>query len=384
MRLTEKHIKHLKPFRKLDMEPENQYLFVFGRDAKLSLAELTMYFLGDAKARIRGVSPYGAVISFSKEIDPSKIIKELGGTTKIAKVIGETGEEIEQIISKKALETPDNRITFGISKYQGWGTSTLREQIKDAYRRYKIKAQQKQPRNKRHFTPREIRERLVEYIQFRRYVCITEAVTDSSEYEERDEKRPEFEGRKATSIRLSKIMINLSGAKEGDTLLDPFCGTGTILQEATLRGIKGIGVDLKISQAKKNMEWISKKNKIDVKLYEGRSQEVSKIIKEKIDVVVTEPYLGPYMKTNPTLNEGEKIVKNLRRMYEETLKSLHPLVKKRVCIIVPQIRTKDKILGIGFPKILKRANYSEEKMIRQPILIPGRVIDRLIFVISPE
>ena len=365
------------------MEPKKRYLFVFGRDGKLSLAELIMYFSEDSNVEIGMISPYGVIISFGKEIDSAKIIKELGGTTKIAKILGEQSEEIERIITKETIKTPDNKISFGISRYQGGNLSTLKEQIKDAYRQHKIKAQQKQPRNKRWFEPREIRNKLTEFVLFRGYVCLTEGVTDSSEYEERDEKRPEFEAKKSTSIRLSKIMINLAGAKKGDTLLDPFCGTGTILQEAALRGIKVVGVDKEINQAKKNLEWISKEHKVDAKLYEGKSQEVGKLLKDKVDVVVTEPYLGPFMKSRPTLNEGDKIIRNLRRMYEESLRSLHTVVKKRVCIIVPQIKTNQKILSIGLPKILRRTNFSEEKRIRQPIMIPGKVIDRLVFVVHP-
>lgn len=38
-------------------------------------------------------------------------------------------------------------------------------------------------------------------------------------------------------------MINISGIKEG-VLLDPFCGIGSILQEAVLMGFDIRGVDI--------------------------------------------------------------------------------------------------------------------------------------------
>ena len=38
-------------------------------------------------------------------------------------------------------------------------------------------------------------------------------------------------------------MINLIGLKKGETVCDPFCGTGTTLLEAESMGIHGIGLD---------------------------------------------------------------------------------------------------------------------------------------------
>lgn len=43
--------------------------------------------------------------------------------------------------------------------------------------------------------------------------------------------------------KLSRLMINLTGLKEGETVCDPFCGTGTTLLEAESMGIHSIGID---------------------------------------------------------------------------------------------------------------------------------------------
>ncbi len=56
-------------------------------------------------------------------------------------------------------------------------------------------------------------------------------------------------------------MINLSGAKPDDYLWDPFCGTGTVLQEAALIGVNAYGSDLSdkmISYTTENMNWVEK------------------------------------------------------------------------------------------------------------------------------
>ena len=75
--------------------------------------------------------------------------------------------------------------------------------------------------------------------------------------------------------KLAKIMINLAQAKENSLILDTFCGSGTILQEALIMGyLNLIGFDsspkaIKDSQA--NLEWLADKydlNITKVELYE--------------------------------------------------------------------------------------------------------------------
>ena len=40
---------------------------------------------------------------------------------------------------------------------------------------------------------------------------------------------------------LSRLLVNLAGVREGQTVFDPFCGTGSIAVEAALMGMKTIG-----------------------------------------------------------------------------------------------------------------------------------------------
>lgn len=55
--------------------------------------------------------------------------------------------------------------------------------------------------------------------------------------------------------KLTRAMINLARLNEGETVCDPFCGTGSTLLEAESMGIKSIGIDFD-----KNMCQISRKN----------------------------------------------------------------------------------------------------------------------------
>ena len=44
--------------------------------------------------------------------------------------------------------------------------------------------------------------------------------------------------------KFARMLVNLVQIKEGEMLLDPFCGTGSVLIEAGLMGIRSLGVDI--------------------------------------------------------------------------------------------------------------------------------------------
>jgi DNA modification methylase len=45
-------------------------------------------------------------------------------------------------------------------------------------------------------------------------------------------------------VELSLYFLRLSGAKPGDLVLDPFCGTGATLLAARQLGLDAIGIDI--------------------------------------------------------------------------------------------------------------------------------------------
>lgn len=63
-------------------------------------------------------------------------------------------------------------------------------------------------------------------------------------YERRPRMRPFFHPT-AMPAKMCRTMVNLSQPKNGDLLLDPFCGTGGMLVEAGLIGCRVIGFDAK-------------------------------------------------------------------------------------------------------------------------------------------
>lgn len=106
-----------------------------------------------------------------------------------------------------------------------------------------------------------------------------------------EQKRPKKVSKFPSELhwKLSRLMVNLSGLNESETMCDPFCGTGTILLEAESMGIKSIGIDFD-----KKMYNMVKKN-LDANGYQSKiinaGYEYIKKIKDKFDGIVTDlPY----------------------------------------------------------------------------------------------
>jgi len=96
--------------------------------------------------------------------------------------------------------------------------------------------------------------------------------------------------------KYARALINLTGAKKGDTVLDPFCGTGGIVIEAAEMGMKAIASDFDedmVMGCRENMEFYGLKlhdhETIDIKDLPERFSE--------IDVIVTDPLYGRSTKT---------------------------------------------------------------------------------------
>jgi len=105
--------------------------------------------------------------------------------------------------------------------------------------------------------------------------------------------------------KLSRAMINLAGFKEGDTICDPFCGTGTTLLEAESMGINSIGIDFDKKMcdlSKKNL----KENQFDSKIFNSDYKYIDKI-KNKYDGIVTDL---PYGRASKTSEPPEKLLRN--------------------------------------------------------------------------
>ena len=199
------------------------------------------------------------------------------------------------------------------------------------------------------------------------YIGTTESLHNPFDYQKRDMERPIQRPIFSIPPRLANIMINLVGAKGGDSLLDPFCGIGTILQEAALRKIKINGIDKDeecIKSAKTNLGWLADQYGINIdleKIRHGDATRLSEYFEEdSIDAIATEPYLGPPLKGNQSHEDVEKIFEEIRPLYEKALKEFYKVLKggKRASIVSPCIRMREnKVIRFNFKEIAEASGF---------------------------
>lgn len=95
------------------------------------------------------------------------------------------------------------------------------------------------------------------------YLTVMEYERDKKDLESRRAPLRPFFSPVSIHPKYARYLVNLSGTKQGDTLLDPFCGTGGILIEAALMGKKVIGNDMSLNMvmgAKLNLKYFGIKD----------------------------------------------------------------------------------------------------------------------------
>ncbi len=180
-------------------------------------------------------------------------------------------------------------------------------------------------------------------------------ITSKTFSERRPRKKPFFHP-SAMPSKLARCMVNLAHAKAESTMLDPFCGTGSSLIEATYIGCHALGVDAQkrmILGCRKNMRFfqISAEGLI---LADARQLPFS-----QVDCIVTDP---PYGRSASTLKSTTK------DLVHEVLVSAYSLllVGHRICIASPKtLNIKAIGTSIGFKHIESHFAYVHSTLTRE-------------------
>lgn len=181
----------------------------------------------------------------------------------------------------------------------------------------------------------------------------------------RDMQKPARRESLAISPRLSKILINISGARPNTLLLDPFCGIGGILQEALIKNINVHGID-KDKQAtigaEQNLKWLTSEYKINSK-YTIQNIDSRKTPDLQFAAIATETPLGKILRQKPAEKEAKQIILDFEAFIIPILKRLKKCKKPnaKIAITFPVIRD----LHVNAQKI---AEKTELKIYIKPIL----------------
>lgn len=324
----------------------NQYIFFLGQNKKLAQAELEAIFPDHSFEDFR--NNLRADLS-SDDID---LFCRLGGTLKVAQKVSEIKlEELQKTVP--ALMNGSKRFSLTFLDDQGHEFQKILENIKEVLSQTVSGARFVIAQDKFGLTPVIIqKQKVVEFFFDNEEGFLYQTVWSHPfrQWVARDRHRP-YVAPKLGMLppKLARIMVNL--ALKGvfptkTTLLDPFCGTGTILMEAAMLGCRVVGSDLskiQVDGSIKNLNWLPEdffcnpRNESEVFVCDAT--HLSNNLKQKIDVIVTEPFLG---KPNPKKPEIQNILRGLHKLYIGSFKEwLKILPSKGVVVFVYPLFAED-------------------------------------------
>lgn len=371
------------------------YAFILGRKKLLSIAELCHVLT--QKDHIIDIKNEVLVASMDTPIgNPSQSLNKLGGVTKIARIFAElpvSQQYFAKEITLHLLEhfkDRDTKVTYGLSTYnfsQG-NEQILRNlliQTKNALKKEGLKCRFINKNFHNLVSAAIAGEKLITegaeiiIIQgtHKTYLGHTIAIQDFEDYSARDYDRPARDAKLGMlPPKLAQIMINLGGLTrlstqtmeqishadrpenrfESPTLYDPFAGVGTVLTEGLLLGYNVVGSDiepLNIDKIDKNIEWTRNKYftpNLTARTFTADATTLNQMqLPDKIDLIVTESYLGPPRAQLPTKDEIKHNFHYIEELIARFFKQLNELLPPPETQVVPII--------ISFPVYRGQRDY---------------------------
>ena len=335
------------------------YIFLFGNSPDLALAEIQSLF--------EDVKPIGSVAALVKVeslmidnrvVSPQELLVEIGGTVKIAELIASV-DDISPLtlfpLVKQMLEVshaPFGISCYGCGAYKRNGLSEIKTLLEQdmPHVRY-VESREKAALSsvvlaKQHIEELDIIQTGTNYM-----VGKTLAVQPFEYWGDRDYGRPYADAKIGMlPIKVARIIVNiaLGNDAKGKIVIDPFCGMGTIIGEAVMRGASAIGSDISeimVKKSKRNIEWMTdteKKENPTSWFVDDATHIDDRIKKNSIDAIVTEPFLGTTKIGEGKIEDPEKIrniLKGAMKLYLGCLKSWYPLLKDTgvIVIAIPKI-----------------------------------------------
>ncbi|MEA3414444.1 MAG: DNA methyltransferase [Nanoarchaeota archaeon] len=363
-----------------------KYLFILGRNIELSQQEIHSYLnRKNNKILSETLDKNALFINLENKI-PQETIKELGGILRIGEIIAYSNNITKELEKFQIYNGESNKLNYVIWDFSK-NYSEVEDYIKQRFKSEKLKATIKHltdkidSQNKEEFYMPSSKLLNEEYFIFQEngtdYFGKIIQQPNYEEIKKRDMEKPVRRESLAISPRLAKILVNLAEPKQ--TLLDPFCGVGTIIQEALLQDINTIGIDKDkkaIEGAEKNLKWL---NFLKEK-YELINSDSTKINIPEISAIATEPDLGQILKKIPQKHEAEKTLINFKELIIQVINNLKEKVSGKIVFTSPYIRIGKKRLSCNIENICERTNYRLIKQI--PEFRENQIIGRMIYILE--
>jgi tRNA G10 N-methylase Trm11 len=338
------------------------YIAILGRQPAIGIAELEAVY-----GNVRWFSGHSALLESAPDLE------RLGGTLKAGQVIfdmprGDWRKASLKIVNHyaKKWRDLDGKITLGLSAYdmtvnvrdiQKTGL-ILKSKLKDSGVSLRLipnvepaLSTATSHHNKLGLADNKI-ELIVVASKDRLIVAESIGAQNITRLARRDQNRPKrdaFVG--MLPPKLAQIIVNLAvGELNTDstkqpplTVLDPFCGTGVILQESALMGFKPYGTDLAdkmIDFSRINLEWLADDFHTSKNWRLAPRDAMTAKWQAPVDAIASEAYLGQPFSAPPTTGKLTEVRGNCNHIISGFLENIAPQIKAGtpICLAIPAWR----------------------------------------------
>lgn len=382
------------------------YLFVLGREALLSASELiTVLEARSFEPRIIEVADEFMAVETGKELEAS-FLKVLGGTDRVARVLG-TQRALPSASELVAAlpQSTTGKMRLGLSVLGTLPSLNIRALAHDIK-----KLLQEQDKKVRFILPTSRRGRLnAAQVLFNKllvvphselivargktdfYIARTEQIQDIVAYEKRDTARPSRDMKTGMlPPKVAQVMINLAAPALRQTILDPFCGLGTVLQEGWLLGHTMIGHDQNqamVTASEANLTHVQQlatlppASRPRIFVHDVNEPYLSDFV-NIVDAIVTEPYLGRALSAPLPQREIEAAIGHLARLYLTFFKNAYSVLKPggTILFLLPAWRMRREGNFLLFPPAfldeVKALGYRAKQLVPQELKSSFPSVDR--------
>lgn len=359
---------------------------ILGRQPALGFAELESIY------GAKNIEPFGDHCLLQDDVMKNSF-KHLGGTVRVGSILAEIEATNWKTIEKQILGNVeslfpgvDGKLSFGVSafgvKASGKDISKtallLKKAIKSSGQSVRMVPQKGTELNAatvlyNKLTSEKGVELLVVSDGVKTILARTSAVQDIDAYAERDHGRPKRDAKVGMlPPKLAQIIINLAvGSTDTEKtkpplLLDAFCGTGVILQEAMLMDYDVYGTDLEprmIEYSIENLKWldalypdVGDYRRIEI----GDATTFQWNRPKAIDYVAGETYLGQPLSTLPPGDQLSKIMHEVNNLHHKFLENIGSQLNSgtRLCLAIPTWRGKHEFLHLSVLDYLSDLGYT--------------------------
>jgi tRNA G10 N-methylase Trm11 len=385
-------------------------LAILGRQPKLGMAELESLY---GSKHLRPLK--GAVLLDMSTQEIS--FKRLGGTIKLAQVLtvlpNTNWQDVLQYLIDKIPEhmqfQPTGKFTLGLSIYdlpvslndQTKGLMAIKRVIRSTGKSVRIVPNKTPILNSAQVLHNKLTTKGAwELVLMRNgqktILAQTIFVQDIDAYAARDQARPARDARVGMlPPKLAQLIVNLANPPKDGVVLDPFCGTGVVLQEALLMGFSVVGTDLNelmVQYSDKNLTWlIDKKPELANKYKLEQGDATNYKWPGEINAVASEIYLGRPLSKIPASEELYKIASDVNTIFKKFLSNLSQQIKSgsRLSLAVPAWRIKNGFINLPALDNLSDLGYNQVdfKHVGQKDLVyfrEGQIVARKLIVLEKK